>query len=135
MSQKRRFRGRNEENRNRFHEIASLAIALRIDPREHIAETVSPAVRWGYGAPSLRGAPIVHQRNWTMMMSDKDTVYDEPSKVRAVDGQVDVKGPDAVDVTLSPEAAEETSERLLTETFKARGQRRLRGYPHQPSES
>ncbi|HEV2595861.1 MAG TPA: hypothetical protein VGU01_11730 [Sphingomicrobium sp.] len=68
-------------------------------------------------------------------MSDKDPVYDEPSEVRAVDGRVDVKGPDAVDVTLSPEAAEVTSERLLTETFKARGQQRLKGYPHQPRES
>jgi len=67
-------------------------------------------------------------------MPDKDTVYDEPSEVRAVDGRVDVKGPDAVDVTLSPEAAEETSERLLSETFKARGQRRLKRFPHRPSE-
>jgi hypothetical protein len=32
--------------------------------------------------------------------------------VRAVDGCVDVGGPDQVDVTMTAEAAEETSERL-----------------------
>ena len=62
----------------------------------------------------------------------KRTVYEQPSDVNAVDGAVDVEGPDAVDVTLSVEAAEETSERLLAESFKARGQRRLERYPHQP---
>lgn len=68
-------------------------------------------------------------------MSHKKTVYDEPSEVRAIDGRVDVKGPDAVDVTLSPEAAEETSDRLLSATFAARGQRRLKRFPHRPTES
>jgi hypothetical protein len=66
-------------------------------------------------------------------MTPKRVVHNEPSKVRAVDGCVDVLGPDAVDVRLSAEAAEETSERLLAESFRARGQRRLRTNPHQPS--
>jgi hypothetical protein len=60
----------------------------------------------------------------------KDQIYDDPSAVEAVDGAVQLDGPDAVDVILSPEAAEETSERLLGEAFKARGQRRLKNYPH-----
>lgn len=64
------------------------------------------------------------------MTMDKDIIYDEPSDVSAVDGAVEVDGPDAVDVILTPEAAEETSERLLGEAFKARGQRRLKNYPH-----
>ena len=67
-------------------------------------------------------------------MTEKRTVYEEPSDVRAVDGCVDVTGPDAVDVTLSAEAAEETSERLLAESFKARGQSRLKRYPHRPQD-
>ena len=67
-------------------------------------------------------------------MPDESTIYDEPSNVKAVDGMVEVNGPDAVDVTLTAEAAEETSERLLAESFKARGQRRLKSYPHQPDE-
>lgn len=67
-------------------------------------------------------------------MADKRTVYDEPSSVTAVDGSVDVTGPDSVDITLSPEAAEETSDRLLAETFKARGQRRLKRFPHRAKE-
>ena len=33
------------------------------------------------------------------------------------------KGPDDVDVRLTPEAAEETSDRLTTGAMKARGQR------------
>ena len=61
---------------------------------------------------------------------DKNEIYDEPSLVSAVNGAVEMDGPDAVDVTLTPEAAEETSERLLGEAFKARGQRRLKDYPH-----
>lgn len=67
-------------------------------------------------------------------MASKDPVYDEPSEVRATDGCVKLDGPDAVDVTLTAEAAEETSERLLSESFKARGQRRLKGHPHRPDE-
>ena len=49
--------------------------------------------------------------------------YDEPSTVTAEDGRVIVNGPDAVDVDLSPDAAEETSNRLLEASMKARGQR------------
>lgn len=51
------------------------------------------------------------------------TVYDEPSDVDAEDGVVVQKGPDDVDVCLTPEAAEETSDRLTTGAMKARGQR------------
>ena len=55
-------------------------------------------------------------------MTDK-TIYDEASDVDAEDGVVSIKGPDAVDVHLTPDAAEETSERLNTGAMKARGQR------------
>ena len=55
-------------------------------------------------------------------MKDK-TIYDEPGEVDAEDGIVLQKGPDAVDIRLTPEAAEETSERLNTGAMKARGQR------------
>jgi hypothetical protein len=68
------------------------------------------------------------------MPSKKSTIYDEPSDVKAVDGQVDIEGPDAVDVSLTPEAAEETSERLLHQSFKARGQTRLKNNTHRPQE-
>ena len=53
---------------------------------------------------------------------------------RAADGAVEVDGPDAVDVAMTPEAAEETSERLLRQSFKARGQKRLDRLPHRPDE-
>ena len=52
-----------------------------------------------------------------------ETVYEEPSDVDANEGVVSVKGPDAVDVKLSPEAAVETSDRLLRGSMKAQGQR------------
>lgn len=52
-----------------------------------------------------------------------ETVYDEASQVDASDGAVIVHGPDSVDVRLTPQAAEETSERLLQAAMKARGQR------------
>ena len=57
-------------------------------------------------------------------------IYHEPSAVTAKEGDVVVKGPDHVDVALSPDAAEETSNRLLEESMKARGQRHLKHYPH-----
>lgn len=57
-------------------------------------------------------------------------VYKQASAVSAVDGDVVVKGPDAVDVALSPDAAEETSNRLLEGSMKARGQRHFKHYPH-----
>lgn len=64
-------------------------------------------------------------------MPDK-TVYDEPSSVEARDGSVHADGPDEVDVALTPEAAEETADRLTDEAVVARGQRRLRHIPHKP---
>ena len=53
----------------------------------------------------------------------KHQIYDEPTRVEAQDGTVILKGPDAVDVRMTPQAAEETSERLLEGAMKARGQR------------
>lgn len=53
----------------------------------------------------------------------EDIVYDEASKVDANGGAVVVSGPDAVDVRMTPKAAEETSDRLLEAAMKARGQR------------
>ena len=64
-------------------------------------------------------------------MTEK-TVHDEPSTVSADDGAVAMDGPDAVDVQLTPEAAEETADRLTNEAVMARGQRILPGLPHQP---
>ena len=55
-------------------------------------------------------------------MTDQE-IYDQPTQVDAEDGAVILKGPDAVDVRMTPSAAEETSERLLEGAMKARGQR------------
>jgi hypothetical protein len=41
-----------------------------------------------------------------------------------------MNGPDAVDVDLTPEAAEETAERLIDQAVTARGQRRLSRMVH-----
>ena len=54
-------------------------------------------------------------------MSDSQ-IHDEPSKVTAEDGVVIVDGPDGVAVSLTPEAAIETSDRLLQAGTQARGQ-------------
>jgi hypothetical protein len=55
-------------------------------------------------------------------MSDEE-IYDKPSDVSAEEGVVSVKGPDSVSVQLTPEAADETSERLFRGALKARGQK------------
>ena len=52
-------------------------------------------------------------------------IHDEPSKVEAEDGVVKVDGPDHVHVDLTPDAALETSDRLLHGSQEAAGQKRL----------
>ncbi len=52
-----------------------------------------------------------------------DKIYAEPSDVTAEDGVVSVKGPDAVDVKMTAEAADKTSERLLYGAMQALGQK------------
>lgn len=51
-----------------------------------------------------------------------EKVYDEPTKVEAEAGRVVLDGPDGVDVMMTPEAALETSDRLLSGASEARGQ-------------
>ena len=53
---------------------------------------------------------------------EKDKIYDEPGDVSAEDGVIHLDGPDAVDVRLTVDAAEEISDRLLNGALKARGQ-------------
>ena len=62
-------------------------------------------------------------------MTDKQ-IYEKPSTVTAEEGDVLVVGPDDVDIALTPDAAEETSNRLLEGSMKARGQRLFKDYPH-----
>ena len=50
-------------------------------------------------------------------------IYNKASDVTVEDGVVNVDGPDAVDVALTPDAAMETSDRLLEGAMNARGQK------------
>jgi hypothetical protein len=52
-----------------------------------------------------------------------DRIYDEASKVSPQKGTVVVDGPDGVAVTLSVDAALETSDRLLDAATEAEGQK------------
>jgi hypothetical protein len=52
-----------------------------------------------------------------------DRVHNEPSDVTAEEGEVIVEGPDGVNVSLTPDAAVETSDRLLKGGMEANGQR------------
>ena len=57
-------------------------------------------------------------------MSNKE-LFDEPTEIQAVDGTVELDGPDGVDVAMTPEAAEETADRMFRASAEAAGQRRL----------
>jgi hypothetical protein len=46
--------------------------------------------------------------------------HSEPSEVNAEQGQVIVEGPNAVAVTLTPDAAEETGRRMIEAASEAR---------------
>jgi hypothetical protein len=65
-------------------------------------------------------------------MAGKKRLFDDPSEVEAAEGNVEVEGPDEVDIAMTPGAAEETSERLLDKAMKARGQRRLKKILNSP---
>ncbi|WP_156348290.1 hypothetical protein [Sphingomonas sp. Leaf34] len=52
-------------------------------------------------------------------------IHEEPSDVKAEAGSVHISGPGGVVVSLSVEAAEETSERILQCALEARGQQIL----------
>ena len=52
-----------------------------------------------------------------------EKIYREPSDVSVEDGVISIKGPDSVDVKMTEEAADETSERLLHAALKAHGQK------------
>ena len=64
-------------------------------------------------------------------MSD-EKIYPEPSDVAVEGDAVVVKGPDSVDVKLTPEAAEETSDRLLDGAAHAYGKRLMRKVSVEP---
>lgn len=53
----------------------------------------------------------------------EDRVYDEATEVDAEDGKVVLDGPDGVAVLMTPEAALETSDRLLRGAALAAGQK------------
>jgi hypothetical protein len=57
-------------------------------------------------------------------MSTKE-LFDEPTEIHAVDGKVELDGPDGVDVAMTPEAAEETADRMFRASAEAAGQRRI----------
>lgn len=56
-------------------------------------------------------------------------IYSKASEVTAENGVVNVDGPDGVDVGFTPEAALETSDRLMDGAVAAAGQRHFREKP------
>ena len=54
----------------------------------------------------------------------EDQVHDQPSEISAEDGVVLADGPGGLAISFTPEAAEETSERLLFGAMTAQAQRR-----------
>ncbi len=69
-----------------------------------------------------RGSPGTgaFRGRWATLM---DKAHNEPSEITAEEGEVIVEGPDGVAVSLTPDAAAETSHRLLYGAAQAEGQR------------
>ena len=65
-------------------------------------------------------------------MMTKRPIYNDSSDVVAEDGVVKVDGPDHVHVDLTPDAALETSDRLLHSSQEARGQLFFKGKGDMP---
>jgi hypothetical protein len=80
----------------------------------------SPADAVGKAEPSTGVFAMV-------CMSHEPKLFDEPTKVTAKDGEVVLDGPDGVDVKLTPEAAAETSDRLLYAAGEAEAQQIVSG--------
>jgi hypothetical protein len=55
-------------------------------------------------------------------MTVKNTPYDTPSDVTAENGEVLIDGPDGIAISMTPDAAAETSDRLLHGAAQAQGQ-------------
>lgn len=53
----------------------------------------------------------------------KKELFNKASDVSSEDGQVLVDGPDGVNISFTPEAAEETADRLIEHAVHAAGQR------------
>ena len=53
--------------------------------------------------------------------------FDKPTETDAVDGEVVLRGPDGVAVSMTPEAAEETARRRTRSAAQARRQRVIDG--------
>jgi hypothetical protein len=60
-------------------------------------------------------------------MPTEPELFNEPTEVSAKDGEVVLDGPDGVDVKLTPEAATETSDRLLYAAGQAKSQQIVSG--------
>ena len=74
----------------------------------------------------MSGTELFEMRCYSMA---DDKTYDEPSAVKAEDGEVVLDGPDGVDVRMTPDAAVETSDRLFKSSLKAQGQRVRKSKP------
>jgi hypothetical protein len=66
-----------------------------------------------------RAASVFRERRDAM---ESVRTHSEPSEVAADQGQVIVEGPNAVAVTLTPDAAEETGRRMISAASEARRQ-------------
>jgi hypothetical protein len=82
-----------------------------------------PPQKLAHAKPNTRPTAKLSRGSRVRPSMSDDIIHEKPSEVDASDGVVSVKGPDAVDVKLTPDAAVETSDRLLKGSLKAHGQR------------
>ena len=72
--------------------------------------------------PTANPAARPERPGWKTSTMAPNKSYDTPSEVSADQGEVIVDGPGGVAVSLTPEAAIETGDRLILRGLEARGQ-------------
>lgn len=124
----RHSRQANDEGQILCEEHSNVGHRARLPVGANVSNGSKADVRFGWKADIWN---VIHDLRVLPSMA-QEKLYDEATEVTVKDDEVILNGPDAVDVKVTPEAAEETADNLIEGSVEARGQRRLKDLLHKP---